>query len=71
VSYVFALALVCLSSVAPEDCTRDTAVSVSPLTSVEPITPAGCAMLTMHMMASTALPGRGKYVKIVCEERRT
>jgi hypothetical protein len=28
-------------------------------------------MLTMHMMASTALPGRGKYVKIICEERKT
>lgn len=70
-TYVYALALICAAGMEPQDCTRETAIGYAPVTSVEVNTPGGCANAAMHMLAATRLPGRERYVKIVCEERKS
>lgn len=65
-----AIILVCLSTLAPADCTKETATHVSPVVSVVPVTPSECTIAAMQIIASTRLSGNGRYLKILCEDNR-
>ncbi|GJE25984.1 hypothetical protein LKMONMHP_0828 [Methylobacterium organophilum] len=66
-SELLAVALVCASSLASVDCSRDTALDVI----VSPArTPMECVMHAQATAAAAGLPGgEGRYLKITCERR--
>jgi hypothetical protein len=65
-----AIVLICLSTVAPADCTRETATHYAPLTAEQPVSPIECAMVAQEIIASTRLAGNGRYLKVLCEVSR-
>ena len=66
-SELLAVALVCATTLASAECSRDTALDVI----VSPAdTPMQCRMHAQSQAAAIGLPGGdGRYLKIVCEHR--
>ena len=63
------VALVCASTLAAPDCSRETALDVAVAPAPSPVT---CLMQGETLAAQTGLVrGRETYLKVACERRRT
>jgi hypothetical protein len=68
VSDLLTVALVCASTLAPADCTRETALDVIVAPARSPVE---CLIRGQTTVAATGLAsGEGTYVKVSCERRR-
>lgn len=64
---LLAVALVCASTLGPQDCTRESALDVIVTPARSPI---ACVMQAQASAAHAGLPGgEGHYLKIACERR--
>lgn len=68
-SQLLAVALVCSAALAEPACTRETALDVI-IAPASPL-PAACLLQAQETAAGAGLPGEGRYLKIVCERRRS
>lgn len=64
---IISVALICASSIQPQDCTRENASDIF-LTKVDSLF--ACMMQTQAISAGTGIVAEGHYLKIRCESPR-